>query len=182
MSEDEEAIPTTSKGNRQYFPKPKTRKRLCKPETWLKNKRTNAVSRGLDYKSPNTKKDVPARVMKRSCGPGCRYKCENKITSERREEIFNEFRSITDHARKYNFILRHVTENTKNQSPFETSKRRFSRSYSFENQNNENLCICKTMFLNTLDIGERMLRTTFKKFRSGDHVLKDNRGTNEKRP
>ena len=157
-----------------------TRKRIRKPEKWERNVLISAVNQGIEYKTLKTNKIVPARSMKRTCGPGCRYKCENKITEEERKTLFTSFWSIPEQSLKYNFIARFVTENpVKNDK--DSKKKSFSRIYTLSNHENK-IKVCQTMFVNTLDINRKMIDTALNKLRKGDSVLTDKRGSSKKRP
>ena len=125
-----------------------TRKRQRNPEKWGKNVVKAAVNAGLEYKSTTTKKIVAARTMQRTCGPGCRFKCEEKVTEDTRKNSFYGFWHIQEHARQYDFILRHVTEKaTKDPTK---GKRIHARVYSISDRT-KNITVCQTMILNTLD-------------------------------
>ena len=157
-----------------------TRKRLCKPEKWERNVFKNAVNRGLEHKTLKTDNIIPARTMKRTCGPGCRFKCESKITEGQRQILFSSFWSIPEQSLKYNFIARLVTENSiDTDNPCQ--KKNFSRTYTL-NSNENKVKVCQTMFINTFDISKKMIDTALKKVREGDSVLKDNRGSSKNRP
>ena len=142
-----------------------------------------AVNAGLEYESSATKKVVPARKMQRTCGPGCRFKCENKLTEDIRTQFFNEFWNIGDHERKYDFILRYVTEQSIKgvKSESNQGKRNYTRQYYISNKN-EKIKVCQTMFLNTLDVNKKMIDTALIKVRKGEHTLIDKKGKSTKRP
>lgn len=122
-----------------------TRKRLCNPENWKKNISKKAANLGMEYVSSSTKKTVPARSMQRTCGPGCKFKCEEKISETARLSFFTEFWSIPEHSRKYDFILRHVSEKFNKEREDQESKRNFTRTYTI-NERDKNIAVCKSMF------------------------------------
>lgn len=166
---------------RKYFGKEQlTRKRLCNPEKWKKNIAKNAANKGLQYTSEFTKKVVPARSMKRSCGPGCRNQCENYISESQRKQLFSDFWRITEQSRKYEYINRFVSEHLKKSNQGADNKRKYSRKYTLTDESGKVFSVCSTMFLGTLAISEQMVKTALKKLRAGDAVLIDKRGTSEK--
>lgn len=169
---------------RKYLQKENlTRKRQRNPEKWQRNVIKAAVNAGLEYKSATTNKYVPARIMQRTCGPGCRFKCEQKIKEEDRKKFFEQFWSIQDHSKKYDFIIRYVTEKSsleKGNDDVE-NKRNYTRTYSISSRT-EDIVVCKTMFLNTLDISKRMVTTVLGKLRKGEQCLTDKRGKFKNQP
>lgn len=65
---------------------------------------------GKEYTSLSTKKKVPAKEMRRDCGPGCRFKCLNKVTEIERAQFYAEYYSTPTRSRKYDYLARHITE------------------------------------------------------------------------
>lgn len=119
--------------------------------------------------------------MKEGCGPGCRFKCESKISDDARNVFFSDYWSTNDQSRKYDFIARYVKEVPNKEMPTETSTRNQSRIYKIANKN-EKVQVCQTMFCNTLNISKQLVYTDLKKERKGDPQLIDKRGTSSKRP
>lgn len=119
--------------------------------------------------------------MQRTCGPGCKFKCEERVSKTARLSFFNEFWSIPEHNRKYDFILRYVSDKFNKQSEDEKTIRNFTRTY-YINERNENIVVCKTMFLNTLNISRQMIETAIKKIKSGDSNSIDKRGQSKVKP
>lgn len=171
----------TGEKRKNNEPNKLTRKRLCNPKNWKRNVTKMAVNLGQEYTSPATQKIVPSRSMQRTCGPGCKLKCEEKVSELTRTAFFTEFWKIADHSRKFDFILRHVIENCVDRNIDKMSRRKYTRKYTI-NERDKNITVCKTMFLNTLNISSQMVETAFKKIRTGESNLIDKRGTSEKRP
>ena len=75
------------------------------------------------------------------------------------------------------FIVRFVKVTTVKQRTVkdQCSRRSFSSYYSLS-KNGEHLPVCKTMFLNALNISEKTLRTAISKSQSTGTVEKDKRG------
>lgn len=177
MSDRQKEIDNVDTVKRKHYRKEKLmRKRTCRPENWGKNVRKHAVNHGLDYVHTKTNEVVPARLLKRSCGPGCRFKCETKINESRRKEIFDIYWNIPNQSGKYNFISRYVDEK-RNCQENEKEKKSFSRKYTLTNQDGNAVDVCKTMFLNTLSISHKVVDTTLRKKRDEVGVIKDMRGT-----
>ena len=49
---------------------------------------------GQAYISATTKKYIPARTLKKTCGPGCRFACEQKVSEEARGNFLKIFENI----------------------------------------------------------------------------------------
>ena len=131
-------------------PEKLTRKRLCYPEKWERNVLKKSVNAGKEYTSLSTKKLVPARKMRRPCGPGCQSKCY--ITEERRKLIFEEYWRIPTQSAKYDFIARYVTESKIENNVDKNTRKNYSKLYTLKNHDNEIVPVCSTMFLNTLGL------------------------------
>ena len=175
-SPSENHIELNGRKRKYQMPDKLTRKKARNPDKWEKNVTKNAKNLGLEHTSVKTKKKVPARSMKNNCGPGCKLKCEQKLLEDRRKTIFQEFWSISEYSRKYDFILRNVQERLKVHNSEVNTRRKYSINYSFTDQSNNSISVCKTMFLNTLDISEQMVRTALKKIRDGQINPTDLRG------
>ncbi|KAJ8676766.1 hypothetical protein QAD02_012553 [Eretmocerus hayati] len=153
-----------------------TRKRLKNPEKWKKNLNKIAANRGLEYKSLSTEKTIPARMMRRGCGPGCKFKCEGKISEERRGSIFKVYYSIPNQSAKYDYIARHVKRMKKQTNQGKVTRKSYTCIYSLTNEDNESIRVCQTMFLATLDISVSAVRTVLNKISNQDPILIDMRG------
>ena len=112
----------------------------------------------------------------------CRNKCQTKISQEQREEVFKSYWAIGDVQGQWQFIINsHITVTEKarprtrgNESSLK-SRRSNTRAFT--------LCrteVCKVMFLNTLVISDREMRTAIGKSKKG-HTKPDKRGRNPSR-
>ena len=153
-----------------------TKKRRREPEKWKRNITKTATNLGLAYTSSSTTKNVAARKLKVRCGPGCKSKCEQKVSEEKRAAFFADYWEIGDQSKKYNFICRHVSEHLRKESTKE-SKREYTRTYSISYRN-QKITVCRLMFLNTLSISKQVITTALKKARNGEK-LEDKRGTSK---
>ncbi|XP_046392292.1 uncharacterized protein LOC124160483 [Ischnura elegans] len=94
-SEEQELVAELSvktNGKRSYNPPTKlTRKRLCTPSNWEKNKVKKLCNSGQEYISRTTNQKVAARQVQPSCGPTCRFKCDTKVTDDQRQTIFDKY-------------------------------------------------------------------------------------------
>jgi hypothetical protein len=107
---------------------------------------------------------VAKKSLKHGCGEKCRLKCTSKISHEQRQFILDRFWEICDPTQQRNFISNHLKVNE--------PKYRYQRG-GCSNRGN-NFCyyldvgsvetrVCKTFFLNTLDISNTFVSTAISK-------------------
>lgn len=119
--------------------------------------------------------------MKESCLiKKCRIRCYEKIDETQRQVIFQKFWNLGNHDKHLDFLAKHVIRKpkkvitTKNKKK---SRREFTFLYNFTF--NESLIqVCKTFFLNTLDITDIWIRTVMSKIDRSEIGVgsPDNRG------
>lgn len=160
----------------------KVHKRLRDEKTWIDKKAKKQLDFGVEHE--NRKGNIiQERIMKTGCGDSCRMKCQTKLTEENRQIIFTRFWEIGNHTRQWDFIARFVKTENKKQVTVKNreSRRNFSRQYNFF-INDENVQICKKMFLNTLGISEQWITTALSKVNGGGTLTGDLRGLHTSRP
>ncbi|KAL4714240.1 hypothetical protein ACJJTC_009592 [Scirpophaga incertulas] len=154
------------------------REKFC--HEWIDSKRKRLKNTGEAYNSRNGK----IRDKKNICGPcqsTCKLKCFEKFEEETRCAIFNKFWAVGNHSQQYNFIVNYVVRINKKRTITQGQSRR-SYTYIYHlpvNQNNQTtkLVVCKSMFLNTISCGPKMIRTAMSKFANTSSLaLVDNRG------
>lgn len=164
------------KRTRSYSaPEKLTRKRSLNPSQWKSKSAKLAQNQGLEHLAADGSTFKSARELGPSCGPGCRFKCENKLKQDDRQAIFSQFWAIGDHARQWDFIIRHVLVNDKSANFENETRRKKSRQYLFK-VNGVDIFVCKSMFIQTLAITDKWIESALKKVKSGDAVPIDNRG------
>nr|CAH7743977.1 unnamed protein product [Callosobruchus chinensis] len=163
----------------------KTRKRLRNQDNWRRHKIKLLRNSGKAYRDWRGK-DREERKIKSSC-VGCRLKCPEKITEERRCTIFNCFWDLKDINRQRDYISKYVECNkksrtrirrlgdTEEQNAYQNSKKSFTYIYHLP-CDTAKVRVCKTYFLNTLSISAQTVRTVFNKMNSSGHVTEDRRG------
>jgi hypothetical protein len=161
-------------GNEKEVERPKVKRKNMQKE--VKFKKTH----GYEYRSIYSKKIIPAKVI----GPECNVdNCKKngrdcyKI-SEHRESIFKAYYELDNIDRQREFILRHVEISETKQKTSknkEHSRRQNTIKYFMTAQGNKYL-VCKTCFLNTLSITDRVTRTAISKLTNEGSVEKDKRG------
>ena len=127
-----------------------------------------------------------ARVMQPVCPVTCRNKCREKLTEQDREQIFTTYWEIGNVEAQWEYINRQMMANKKKRTRLRRnddndddtaapSRRSNSKTYQLNGK-----VICKTMFLNTLAISEKVTRTAMAKCKKG-FTEKDQRGTTKNR-
>ncbi|CAF4889140.1 unnamed protein product [Pieris macdunnoughi] len=155
------------------------RKRHRRRDEWKDVKRKCLKNLGKAYLSRNgVQRD--GKILKQPCPTTCRLKCFTKFNAQERERIFCSFWQIGDHCRQWDYIVNHTeVGDTKYPS---TSRRKKSIKYCLPliEPNSDipiRVFVCKTMFLNTLSVGERTVQTALAKWSSGGgSVSPDRRG------
>lgn len=143
----------------------------------MKVRDLSKIQHGLEYTQSRTEKVVPARALKRSCGPGCRFACEKKIDETPRKIIFELFYNTDNQVAKHQFINRYVSEKSTSQE--NPTRKSFSRVYTLTDHKGNHVTVCKTMFLNTLSISKKVVDTALKKIRGDVSEIKDMRGSSK---
>lgn len=141
-----------------------------KRETFRKREKTMskqekakfALDRGLEHFNVKGKL-IPAKSMRTGCPPNCRFKCQEKITLEQRTQIFKGYYKLGDKTRQNDYIRDCITvTEPKIHTSAENHKNRTIK-YSFKMVGAPTISVCKKMFLDTLGISERPVRTILKK-------------------
>nr|XP_049693219.1 uncharacterized protein LOC126053877 [Helicoverpa armigera] len=160
-----------------------TRSRHRRRDEWKDIKRKCLKNLGKAYLSRN---GVPrdGKILKQPCPVTCRLKCFQKFDAQQRERIFSSFWKIGDHSRQWDYIVNH-TEVVDTKYPSTTklgSRRKKTVKYwlpviESDSDLPNKVFVCKTMFLNTLSVGERTVQTALAKWRSsGGSISPDRRG------
>ena len=88
-----------------------------------------------------------------------KYQC-SEIGDGRRREILNAFRSLKNLKEQRNFLLKSLTVTANH---VKTSRRSRTIHYFLYSKNGTKLSVCRSFFLSTLNISERLVRTTLEK-------------------
>lgn len=144
------------------------KKRPRKHEDWSDVKRKNLMNQGKTYCSKKGR-TVEAKLMGPACH--CKFKCVTKISEEERIEIFGKFWELGEREKQWLYIVNF----TKKQNKTRTYKYYLPKKNA-EHCTHDKVDVCKTMFLNTLGISERMTRTAWQKYDGSTQVQRDMRG------
>lgn len=120
-----------------------TKKRQINKCEWKSEKAKKAKLTGTEVRSKCGKPIAPAK-MGFGCGP-CRFSCQEKITVEQRKSIFDDFWSLEDHTRQWDYITRHTQT-----KPLKDSKSRNLANTYYLQVSYKQVKVCQTMFNHTL--------------------------------
>lgn len=154
------------------------KKIVKRPHKWIKNIAKANRSIGLEYV---TRDGIirRSRSLKPPCGSNCRLKCSARMSAEKRKEIFDAYWRLGDCTLQRQFIITSLERiEPKNRRPKEGSQRSLNYGYIlYDNyllrQNPTR--VCKTFFLQTLDVSAMTVKTAIKKFNADDCVLEGER-------
>lgn len=160
----------------------KRSKRKSDPSLWLRNIRKQANTSGMSYISQNGVLK-PAKFVGDFCS-NCRLHCETRLLPEIRQNFFEKFYRLSSLDEKHLFLLRY-TRTTEVKKFKQDSRREVSRYYfigtgEYENGSELMIRVCKTTFLNTLDITDKAIRTAYQKIVTGKSLI-DLRGHHVRR-
>ncbi|KAF9408125.1 hypothetical protein HW555_012099 [Spodoptera exigua] len=161
-----------------------TRKRQRCPEEWTDLKRKCLKNLGKKYVTKKGKA-VDEKTMRPSCK--CRYKCSDKISHQQRLNCFTKFWQLGDRAKQWNFIIKYSDKMKKkrclNQDTPNNRKYTYKYYLPLITGSSESHCakeeVCQTMFINTLAVSTRILKTAWKKYDGSAIVEEDRRGRHD---
>lgn len=135
---------------------------------------------GKEYVSKDTKKVVPAKVIKTRCnGDTCTKQGRlcSLFTDEEREKLFDSYNEIGNLNLQRQFIVRHTkVDQVKQKTSKKEHSRRQKTVFYYLTKNSEQTLVCKKFFLGTLGISERTVRTSLEKVNDHGIVVPDKRG------
>lgn len=131
---------------------------------------------GQAYASISSSQEIPPRQIKPPCTLKCRLKCFEKFSCDQREQLFSKFWGMGDINLQRSFISSCLVKvSAKYRYTNAENPRGFNHAFYFTIANNK-IRVCKTFFINTLAITDRMVRTVKAKTDSNGFVEQDNRG------
>lgn len=157
-----------------------SRKRKQNIGEWRRNKNRVLKNSGQAYEGCNTKKKFSTKTIGSPCT--CKKDCGKKFSQLERQDIFDTFYSLADRERQWLFISRHVEAKSIKRITLDRKSNRSQTLTYFFTKNDERMPVCKTFFLNTLQIGEQVVYTTMEKVKRAKEGLSDSRGKHTNRP
>lgn len=147
------------------------RKRKRMTSQWQCNIRKRKCSRGEQYSRTDGRIQAAKTVKRKDCK--CMYKCRSKLTAEDQERIKAQYYSRS-YVEKNHFITTAVKSVEKRTTKVNSRRKRTLAYYLLDSSGNE-VQVCRSFFLGTLDISERRIFYTLKKVQGGKS-LSDSRG------
>lgn len=148
------------------------------------NKKKNAQerrNRGKEYISLTKNKHCQAKTV----GPRCRESSSCRklgkqctlLTEDERQIIMADFYATGSLQLQREYIVRHVkTENIKHKTTKQETSRRLKSNIYYLPKEGKNISVCKIMFLNTLSISEKTMRTSLAKVQNSGVIETEKRG------
>ncbi|KAM3960074.1 uncharacterized protein ACR2FA_005875 [Aphomia sociella] len=155
--------------------KKKGRKRKRNEENWKQNIAKSLRNAGKSYIS-KTNKAIKPRSVQPPCGDKCRLKCCKKITVDQRQTIFDVYWNIGQVDAQRSFIMSCMTNITpKYKYTNACNPRNCNQAFHFVVEG-QSVRVCKTFFMKTLDISDRVIRTVKSKIDEHGILAQDLRG------
>nr|CAI5860787.1 unnamed protein product [Callosobruchus analis] len=171
---DNDPKPCCSTSSSSVNPKTNVKKRRSNPLKWKKNLRKMKKYGGEEYVSVSGKV-VEKKIMKAPCN--------EKISTENRQHINSNFwnANLTNNLKRQ-FLASCIEEQPVQRIRVRTGAREGKRTCSlkyFINVNGQRINVCRTYFLNTLNISQTSVRVALKKRQTGGTIETDSRGKHE---
>lgn len=161
-----------------------TKKPLKGRSEWAHNKRKRLKNLGQEYCTKDGK-IMPKKSLKPPCT--CRFKCYEKINDDQRRIVFENFWQLGDRQKQWSYLVKYVKKVKKNRclNSDIPNNRIFTFKYHLPlaEQTDELkvlvVDVCKIMFINTLEISDKMIRTAWEKFDGDNEIEEDKRGRHD---
>lgn len=163
------------------------RNRNGRAEKWKKSSRKKLLNSGQEYITSRGKLKTGKKLLP-VCRTTCRLKCYNKLDTETRQKIFNQFWKLGDRAKQWEYINKFTKQNTKRSiTDQDFSRRRYRVKYYLplpEDSDelfstSETVQVCLKTFLNTLGTSEQIVRTAHNKSKQEGKTFRDGRGKHQ---
>lgn len=161
--------------------KKNTKKRTRRPTEWSDAKRKYLTNMGEKYISKRGKA-VDCKTLGPPCS--CRFKCASKISQDERHYCFRKFWKLGSREKQWSFVVKYTNKHRKyrclNSDIPNNRQYTFKYTLPLPKKSNQNECsvveVCKTMFLNTLAVSGRILKTSWAKYDGSTEMFPDLRG------
>ncbi|XP_064076612.1 uncharacterized protein LOC135194702 [Vanessa tameamea] len=151
--------------------KKKGRKRKRNEQSWKQNKAKSLRNAGKQYISKKNKTS-----KSRSVQSPCSDKCSEKITAEQRQTIFDAYWNLGQVDAQRSFIISCMTDITPRYK-YTNARNPRNCNQAFHNLfEGQSVRVCKTFFIKTLDISDRVIRTVKDKIDKHGFLSRDRRG------
>ncbi|KAJ0169363.1 hypothetical protein K1T71_015247 [Dendrolimus kikuchii] len=156
------------------------KKKLQHKEDWVVTKRKTLKNQGKGFTN-HRGKQVQEKQLQEVCNEKCRLKCSTKFSERQRMNVFEKFWKLGDRQRQWEFVIQYTEKVPKRRQTTEVTKhdRQNTFRYFLPNEEKQKTKVCKTMFINTISTGERIISTAWKKYDGEINVREDKRGKYE---
>ena len=152
----------------------RVRKRIRNENEWKQNIRKRQRNNGLEYTSKLGKTVQARKTIYHRCGR-CVNKCNDVLSDDDRDIVFQNYWSMGDRRRQREYISNHVNAKAKLRKTVCSNKRKVTYHYFFTVRG-KRIKVCKAVFLKTLGIGERTIAYTMSSKSETGQVKADKRG------
>lgn len=161
--------------------KPLTRKRPRDPSSWKANMRKRLRQSGQEYMDSRGKLQVARGVKTKKDCTKCKFHCRANFSENDRMVIFKEFWSQSDDEKRH-FYARTTTQipTNRKRTTNMVSRKKHSLSY-FLPIDGQNIRVCKTFYLSTLDISQKRINNYYASKHAGDTPTRLRWGQNPNR-
>lgn len=140
---------------------------------------------GKGYIKPKSMNLVPPKTLRPACtGDTCKNfgrLCRN-FTEDQRNDILSAFYELGDLTRQREFVVRHIrVEKTKQKTTTTENSRRKNSNYYFLPLEGKNVPVCRSFFLATLSISQKVVRTALTKISNTGILEGEMRGGKSKK-
>ncbi|XP_072934811.1 uncharacterized protein [Epargyreus clarus] len=163
-------------------PKKRSKQRLRRTSEWSDVKRKYLKNIGHKYVTKKGKV-VDDKILGAPCR--CRYRCFEKITHDQRYACFQKFWRLGNREKQWAFVVKYSKKIPKNRclNREVPNNRKFTFKYflpvssDHEQGHNKVVDVCKIMFLNTLSVSGKIIKTSWEKYDGSTIIEKDKRGS-----
>lgn len=135
----------------------RSRRPFKNPEIWKQNIRKRKRNAGEEYTSCRGQKVKRRSLNRKNCR--CRFKCFQNIKEDDQQKIFRQYWALS-YGGQRDYIKQNVKKETKaKRTTTSSSRRKYSYQYYLDNEHGKQR-VCKTFFLDTLNIGEKTVSYT----------------------
>ncbi|KAF0711859.1 Uncharacterized protein FWK35_00031019 [Aphis craccivora] len=171
IAEAEELIPIIQK---------KGKKRVRNTKQWNRNVKKTKLNLGEAHINTSGNFVHQKQLLPPCDVDKCKLKCASLFTHSNRLNLLSLFWKMGDITSRRAFIIKHTSLVSPKYSYKKEGNKRMSNNAFFLPLNNVSHRVCKKMFMATLCISDKFIRTTIKKSSGGDFTLKDLRGKHGK--
>lgn len=147
------------------------KKVVKQPHKWIRNVAKAKRNIGEEYIARGGY-IRPARHLQQPCDQKCYQKCTVNFNDDQRMQIFKYYWNLGDLTLQRQYIINSMHRvQPKYRRPKEGSKRSLNYAYYMQADGGERLRVCKTFFLNTLDVSRMTVDTALRKYNEAEGCL-----------